>query len=110
LASRDEHFGNGRLVRNVFEAAIRRLANRIVTVAELTEELLTTFAPEDVHLPGVPEEVWEELDRPDRRYRIDCPGCGDTSKAPQSFLGRRVKCAKCKRKFTADWGEPVEGE
>jgi len=110
LANRDEHFGNGRLVRNVFETAIRRLANRIVSVAELTEELLTTFAPDDVHLPNVPEDVWKDLDRSDRKYRIDCPGCGYASKAPQSFLGRRVQCTKCKRKFSADWGEPAEGE
>ena len=34
---RDEHFGNGRLARNVFEQAIRRLANRISRIAPVTE-------------------------------------------------------------------------
>ena len=48
--SKDEHFGNGRLVRNVFEKAIRNLADRVVNVPELTPELLTTFQPDDIEL------------------------------------------------------------
>jgi hypothetical protein len=47
---RDEHFGNGRLARNLFEHAIRRMANRIVTIAPLTRELLTGLRPEDIGL------------------------------------------------------------
>jgi len=46
--SRDEHFGNSRLVRNLFEAAIRRLANRIVNIVPLTHEILTTMHPDDL--------------------------------------------------------------
>ena len=46
--SRDEHFGNGRLMRNVFENAMRNLADRVVDVAELTPDLLTTFEAEDI--------------------------------------------------------------
>lgn len=49
---RDEHFGNGRLVRNSFELAIRRMANRIVEITPLTRELLTELLPEDIHLEG----------------------------------------------------------
>ncbi|MGB7342581.1 MAG: AAA family ATPase [Pirellulaceae bacterium] len=48
VASKDEHFGNGRLVRNLFENVIRNLANRIVESAELTPELLSTFQVEDL--------------------------------------------------------------
>ena len=50
VKSKDEHFGNGRLVRNVFEKAIRNLADRVVNVPELTPELLTTFQPDDIEL------------------------------------------------------------
>jgi tellurite resistance protein len=52
---KDEHFGNGRLARNVFENAIRRMATRICGIAPLTRELLTTLEPEDVHFDDVPE-------------------------------------------------------
>jgi hypothetical protein len=48
LARKDEHFGNGREVRNLFEHAIRRMATRIVTVTPLTREVLTTLTPEDI--------------------------------------------------------------
>ncbi len=45
---KDEHFGNGRLARNVFEETIRRQASRLVSVAPLTCELLKTIEAEDV--------------------------------------------------------------
>jgi hypothetical protein len=48
VAERDEHFGNARLARNVFEHAIRRMAVRIVDIAPLTKELLTTLEPVDI--------------------------------------------------------------
>jgi AAA+ superfamily predicted ATPase len=48
VAERDEHFGNARLARNIFEQAIRRMAVRIVDIAPLTRELLTTLEPEDI--------------------------------------------------------------
>ena len=54
---KDEHFGNGRLARNVFERAIRRQATRLVTVAPITRQLLTTLEPEDIDIAGVPDEV-----------------------------------------------------
>ena len=48
IATKDEHFGNGRLVRNLFESAMRRLADRVVNEKELTPELLTTFDISDL--------------------------------------------------------------
>ncbi len=45
---KDEHFGNGRMVRNLFESAIRNLANRVVLAADLTPDLLSTFQTEDL--------------------------------------------------------------
>jgi SpoVK/Ycf46/Vps4 family AAA+-type ATPase len=48
VEDRDEHFGNARLVRNIFEQAIRRMAVRIVDKAPLTRELLTTLEPDDI--------------------------------------------------------------
>lgn len=49
----DEHdrghgFGNGRLARNLFEAAVARHATRLVDVAEPTDEQLTTLEIEDI--------------------------------------------------------------
>jgi AAA+ superfamily predicted ATPase len=107
LGRRDERFGNGRLVRNAFEKAIGRLANRIAGVLPLTRELLTTLEAEDVVLEGVPESVWQDLGNEARTFRLECPGCHHESRLPQKLLGQRVQCRRCQAHFTADWGEIV---
>lgn len=45
---RDKHFGNGRVVRNLFEKSIRRMASRIAPITPVTRELLTQIKPEDL--------------------------------------------------------------
>ena len=47
---RDEHFGNGRLARNIFEASIRHLANRIVDITPITRALLPRLEPVDIQI------------------------------------------------------------
>ncbi|HEX8706835.1 MAG TPA: AAA family ATPase [Pyrinomonadaceae bacterium] len=46
--ARDESFGNARLVRNVYEAAISKQADRIVALPEINEEVLSTFEAADI--------------------------------------------------------------
>ncbi|HHP7243502.1 MAG TPA: AAA family ATPase, partial [Elainellaceae cyanobacterium] len=45
---RDRTFGNGRLVRNIFEKIVEKQANRLAAVVMLTDEKLTMILPEDV--------------------------------------------------------------
>jgi len=47
--SRDESFGNGRFVRNIFEKSIENLSNRIAKSDKITKELLTTIEKEDIN-------------------------------------------------------------
>lgn len=47
---RDEHFGNGRLVRNLYEATLRCLANRLAFAESITRDLLTTITEKDIAL------------------------------------------------------------
>jgi AAA lid domain/ATPase family associated with various cellular activities (AAA) len=49
---RDTSFGNARLARNLFEAAVARHANRVVELAAPTKEDLATLLPDDVPAPG----------------------------------------------------------
>ena len=49
--AKDEHFGNGRLARNLFEESIRRMSTRVVGITPLTREVLTTLRPEDIVFP-----------------------------------------------------------
>jgi AAA+ superfamily predicted ATPase len=47
-AGRDEKFGNGRDARNVFEKAITRQADRIVTLPNIDEKTLTELTDADI--------------------------------------------------------------
>ncbi len=45
---RDKGFGNGRLARNLFEAAMAHQATRLVAIENPTNEQLMAFEPEDI--------------------------------------------------------------
>ncbi|MDJ0507941.1 MAG: hypothetical protein QNJ64_01605 [Crocosphaera sp.] len=45
---RDQSFGNGRLVRNMFEKAIEKQANRLVTIPDVNPYTMQRILPEDV--------------------------------------------------------------
>lgn len=49
--NRDNTFANGRLVRNIFEMTINNQANRIVSIQNMNEDVLTTI--EEIDLPGI---------------------------------------------------------
>jgi hypothetical protein len=107
LGRRDEHFGNGRLARNVFERSVRSLANRLAGVEPLTRELLTTLQAEDIVMEGVPEACWEAVEAGGLSFRGRCPHCGRDHSLPQKHLGQPMRCPHCRREYEADWGEPV---
>jgi len=46
--TRDESFGNARTARNLFEMTISKQANRIVTLANISEEVLSTIDEVDI--------------------------------------------------------------
>ena len=52
---RNKSFGNARVARNLLDECIRRQANRIVSIAPLTEEILMSLTEEDI--PPIKETV-----------------------------------------------------
>lgn len=48
VANKDANFGNGRFVRNVFEKALERQANRLASENNLTTERLSAIEKEDI--------------------------------------------------------------
>jgi len=53
--NREEHFGNARAIRNLFEHAINNQANRLVMDNDITDEELAELTMEDIR------EALEEL-------------------------------------------------
>lgn len=47
-AERDSTFGNGRLVRNLFEKILERQANRLAHLDQVTDDMLIMILPEDI--------------------------------------------------------------
>lgn len=47
-ANRDKSFGNGRLVRNIFEETIDRQANRLAKLSRISKEMMMEISSEDV--------------------------------------------------------------
>ncbi len=105
---RDRYFGNGRAARNLFEHAIRLMANRIAEIADLSIEQLSMLEPQDIEFKSVPLEVFVEVvDQSSLRFHIECPVCKHGKDVPTPFLGQKVRCPKCEHVFSAAWGTLV---
>jgi len=107
---RDEHFGNGRLVRNAFENAIRRLANRVAGVVPLTNELLMTLQADDIQFEDFPADFWQQHEETKLEMRVTCPDCGDVNSISANYLDRRLRCHGCDHRFVPAWGAPTIDE
>ncbi len=46
--NRDDRFGNGRLVRNIFDKTVEKQANRLSKLSKVSKEMLTKITPEDI--------------------------------------------------------------
>jgi tellurite resistance protein len=106
-ATRDRHFGNGRTARNSFERSIKRLANRLSKVTEVSRELLTTLQPEDIEIDGVTPAYLDELVKGTGRVRVICPKTQKPMIIDDSMLGTEVQSEHCDETFVAQWGCPV---
>jgi Holliday junction resolvasome RuvABC ATP-dependent DNA helicase subunit len=105
---RDEKFGNGRMVRNVFERAIRRLSDRVVSIPQLSREMLSIFELEDIELDQVPGELILTEAIQARRFQIRCDQCSTSSRLRPNVLGSYVRCRRCGTRFCANWCPPLD--
>ncbi len=107
---RDRHFGNGRAARNLFEQAIRNMANRLSSLEQISEEQLQLLEANDIAYGDVPAEVFRAIDDPACRVLLACDKCQHEKDVPAKYLGQKVVCPKCKQQVLADWGTLVPGE
>jgi SpoVK/Ycf46/Vps4 family AAA+-type ATPase len=103
--NRDRHFGNGRLARNVFEDSVRKLADRIAGVSQVSESLLTKLTLNDVSIPELSSSQIDELTEQPHELRIQCEGCNRKIRIQPQSLGQRVKCGTCKHIQVASWAD-----
>lgn len=106
-ATRDRHFGNGRTARNSFERTVKRLANRLSKLTEVSRELLTTLEPEDIEVDGISPARLAELAQEPGHVKVTCPQSGKPMVIDDRQLGTEVQSEHCNESFVADWGSPV---
>ena len=104
---RDRHFGNGRTSRNSFERSVRRLANRIASLAEINRDLLTTLQPPDIEVAGIDDAHLSAMVAQTGHVVVACNACKKEVTIPDDQLATEVKCPACEATFEPEWGEPV---
>ena len=109
FSNRDKNFGNGRLVRNLFEKTLGNHADRIVEVDDITKEVLTTITAEDLPYDTAGLEKQNFLDGGDERWAAHCSSCGATHKAKLKMLGRNAKC-KCGAGFRVPFWSIIDND
>lgn len=94
FSKRDEKFGNARFVRNAYEKALGRHADRLAFLdSDITRDALVTIEAEDLPfemVPGIPKS----FDTSNSRWRGKCPGCGKIADSGIGVIGKKVRC-KC---------------
>ena len=101
--SATSHFGNGRAVRNLFEHAIRRMANRIADIRELSQEQLMLLDADDIEFADLPAEF--KLDRSRRRpvaVSRRLPGLLAREQSPRLVPGQESPLPEMQARFLAD--------
>lgn len=103
--NRSEQFGNGRLVRNVFEQALSAQAERLAGADQdsLSVEALQTLDACDIPLSSTSTPLAVE-DLESLVWKYKCAGCGNEGKRRGTeALGRKVTCKRCNVTFEFPW-------
>ena len=105
---RDEHFGNARFVRNVFEEVTVRNSQRLVSAGpHIDKAKLMQLDPSDLMvgpLAGVSPSAFK---LEDLRWKCSCSQCRAVHTGRIKHLGRQINCMKCGKSFTFDYWNPV---
>jgi stage V sporulation protein K len=102
FSEKNDKFGNGRFVRNVYEKTLGHLADRLSeSQVEIKKADLTTIDFLDIPFEMLKTKV-KKIDFEKSKWNGKCPGCNRVAKGDIKFLGQRVTC-KCTAKFVFPW-------
>lgn len=102
---REENFGNARLVRNCFEAAINAQASRLAAKGTFDSKALTLLEGTDLTTPA--QTGFEEFRRSKRGYVVNCASCRQVySWSPDLDIIDAI-CTKCGQTYNCEFGSPA---
>lgn len=102
FSEKNDKFGNGRFVRNVYEKTLGHLSDRLSeSQVEIKKADLTTIDLLDIPFEMLKTKV-KKHDFEKSKWLGKCPGCNRIAKGDIKFLGQKVAC-KCTVKFVFPW-------
>jgi len=104
---RNEHFGNARFVRNLYENTTMKQSSRLATLKQITKEALAMIDHFDIPFEMIPSFDVNNLDLSQSRWSGICPSCQKSFGAKLDFIGQRVTCKQCNETFEFPWWNPV---
>ena len=107
LSQKDEHFGNGRFVRNIYENTTIKQSARLAAEYQVTKEALSMLQYCDVPFEMIPNFDVNALDLSQSRWSGTCPSCQKSINAKLDFIGQQVTCKECGEKFQFPWWNPL---
>ncbi|HMO64647.1 MAG TPA: hypothetical protein PKE47_05395, partial [Verrucomicrobiota bacterium] len=104
-ARRDRHFGNARLARNLFEAAVGEQASRLVDLPQPTPEQLTLLLAGDLRLAADVENALPDV--APGGWVVKCPKCGVPYAWSADLTLSEGQCTQCGTMYNCEFGEPA---
>jgi len=106
-SQKDEHFGNGRFVRNIYENTTMKQSARLATECQVTKEALSMLKHCDIPFEMIPNFDVNGLDLSQSRWSGTCPSCQKSMDAKLDFICQRIVCKECGEKFWFPWWNPI---
>ena len=104
--TRDEHFGNARLVRNCFEHVVNAQANRLANDLDPAPETLVNLIETDLTTPALDAMI--EYQKREGRYAVRCPQCDMTCSWTPDINISKAECTQCQKVYSCEFGELIE--
>lgn len=103
---KDEHFGNGRFVRNIYENTTLKQSARLASLNQITKESLSTIEADDIPFEMINGFDAASIDLSQSLWEGNCPACEKKYRVALDQIGKDHHCV-CQQVFAFPWWNPA---
>jgi SpoVK/Ycf46/Vps4 family AAA+-type ATPase len=103
---KNEYFGNGRFVRNVYENTTMKQSARLASLEQITKQKLSTIEHSDIPFEMISGFDTNNFDFSQSRWNGVCPDCQKKFDTELELIGQFFEC-ECGHSFLFPWWNPV---
>lgn len=97
---KDEHFGNARLVRNLFEESMNRQSERLVrSGSHGVKGELAKLQYVDLPIEKFAKVACTDIRLEKAMWSLECQGCKKLLRGTSKFLNKKITCKTCNSSF-----------